>query len=189
MSRKPLQVRIGDVTKDNFNQLRKLNQVVFPVRYSESFYTNIQHPDVAPITKLAWHSDVVVGGICCRFEAAAPSPATAASAEATEEKNNKPAAASTASGSEKRIYIMTLGVLAPYRGRGIGSTLLRQIVEYAESHADVAEVFLHVQTCNEEALTFYKRHGFEIVSKIDNYYKKLDPPDCYVVSKKFVHVK
>ena len=33
-------------------QLRKLNQVVFPVSYSEQFYSNIQKPDVTAITKL-----------------------------------------------------------------------------------------------------------------------------------------
>ncbi len=33
-------------------QLRKLNQVVLPVSYSERFYTNIQKPEVTDITKL-----------------------------------------------------------------------------------------------------------------------------------------
>ena len=71
----------------------------------------------------------------------------------------------------------------------LGSKLLRQILEYAESHSDIADVYLHVQTSNTEALDFYKKQGFEIVGKIENYYKKIDPPDCYIVSKKFVHVK
>ena len=128
----------------------------------------------------AWHNDVVVGGICCRFEAVAA--VASASAEATEEKNNKvEALESTGSqAAQSRIYIMTLGVLAPYRTRGIGrdpanaqrrtidrkgapfwliarvsccsccvlcvgAKLLRQITEYAESHSDIADVFLHVR--------------------------------------------
>lgn len=70
----------------------------------------------------------------------------------------------------------------------LGSKLLRQILEYAESHSDIAEVYLHVQVSNTEALDFYSKQGFENVGKIENYYKKIDPPDCFVVSKKYVHV-
>lgn len=135
----------------------------------------------------AWHNDVVVGGICCRFESVKSSAGEGASAEVTEQRNSKQSDVQPA--EQKRIYIMTLGVLAPYRGRGIGSKLLRQIVEYAESHSDIADVYLHVQVNNQEALDFYKKQGFENVGKIENYYKKIDPPDCFIVSKKFIHVQ
>ena len=45
-----------------------------------------------------------------------------------------------------------------------------------------------VQINNTEALEFYKKQGFENVGQIDNYYKKIEPPHCFVLSKKFVHV-
>jgi ribosomal protein S18 acetylase RimI-like enzyme len=45
-----------------------------------------------------------------------------------------------------------------------------------------------VQVNNQEALDFYLKHGFENVGTIENYYKKIDPPDCFIVRKRFVHV-
>lgn len=45
---------------------------------------------------LAYHDDIVVGGVCCRVE--------------PREEGSK----------DQQIYIMTLGCLAPYRRRGLG---------------------------------------------------------------------
>jgi hypothetical protein len=46
-----------------------------------------------------------------------------------------------------------------------------------------AEVYLHVQTSNADALSFYrKKFGFETRGIIRNYYKRIEPPDCYVLA-------
>mmetsp|Transcript_26398 Transcript_26398/g.69346 ORF Transcript_26398/g.69346 Transcript_26398/m.69346 type:complete len:83 (+) Transcript_26398:338-586(+) len=79
---------------------------------------------------------------------------------------------------------MTLGVLAPYRSCGIGSSLLRQTLKEADEDENVDEVYLHVQTSNHDALEFYQRFGFEQKEKILNYYKRIDPPDCYVMARR-----
>jgi ribosomal protein S18 acetylase RimI-like enzyme len=38
---------------------------------------------------------------------------------------------------------------------------------------------------NETALEFYKKFGFEIVERKENYYKRIEPADAFVLSKKF----
>ena len=90
-----------------------------------------------PPPAYALPTDVLVGGIACRFE-------------------------KTGSGAV-RVYIMTLGVLAPYRGRGVGKRLLvRALSEAQKEAAGPDEVYLHVQTSNAEAIAFYKHFGFEV---------------------------
>ncbi len=43
----------------------------------------------------------------------------------------------------------------------------------------------HVQVNNEEAIQFYQKFGFEIVEKKENYYKRIEPADAYVLQKTF----
>jgi ribosomal protein S18 acetylase RimI-like enzyme len=101
-------------------------------------------------------------------------------------------------GSRTRLYIMTLGLLPAYRNRAVGSSLLQSVLDVlsvrscdgtpasrttSEVYASVEAVYLHVQTSNSDALSFYKKHGFEIKEEIKNYYKHTMPPDCFVLEK------
>ena len=88
---------------------------------------------------------------------------------------------------------MTLAVLAAYRSRGAGSKLVQSILEYYETHKNdpshemyhVNEITLHVQTSNQDAIKFYvDKFGFCQGELVQNYYRRIDPPDCYVLSKK-----
>lgn len=88
-------------------------------------------------------------------------------------------------GDGKKLYIMTLAVYAPYRGRGIGSQLLRSVLDHAEER-DVREITLHVHVSNQDAILFYtERFGFERGELLKNYYRRLNPPHCYLLSKHF----
>ncbi|KAK7839262.1 n-alpha-acetyltransferase 50 [Quercus suber] len=193
----------------NLMQLKKLNTALFPVRYNDKYYADALSS--ADFTKLgydasygsyyffinsstlinllvilkrhsfdfssAYYGDICVGSIACRLE-------------------KKEAGA-------VRVYIMTLGVLAPYRGLGIGehatylpfdellyrvclrsqsTRLLNHVLELC-SKQNISETYLHVQTNNEDAINFYKKFGFEITDTIKNYYTNITPPDCYVVTK------
>jgi len=62
--------------------------------------------------------------------------------------------------------------------------LVEKALEWAKAEK-VSEVYLHVQTNNDGAIKFYDKFGFTKGEKIENYYKKIDPPDCYILFKKF----
>ncbi len=47
--------------------------------------------------------------------------------------------------SKRRLYIMTLGCLAPYRRLGIGSRMVDHVMEIVEQDGNFDSVFLHVQ--------------------------------------------
>ncbi|CAG8542502.1 16825_t:CDS:2 [Acaulospora colombiana] len=73
----------------------------------------------------------------------------------------------------------------------LGTTLLSHILNNAAPGAPpvpkFTEIYLHVQTSNEEALAFYKKYDFQIVGTVEGYYKKITPPDAYVLSRKLVN--
>eukprot|EP00448_Togula_jolla_P039984 CAMPEP_0170619502 /NCGR_PEP_ID=MMETSP0224-20130122/27551_1 /TAXON_ID=285029 /ORGANISM="Togula jolla, Strain CCCM 725" /LENGTH=204 /DNA_ID=CAMNT_0010945597 /DNA_START=36 /DNA_END=650 /DNA_ORIENTATION=- len=157
--RKPLKADIGHVTEKNIGQLKKLNTATFPVVYKEQFYQDLLK--ALDYSRLGYYADILVSSICCRLE-------------------DRPAGG-------KALYIMTLSVLKPYQRRGMASQLVRWAIKRAEGKEgqadDVREMYLHVQTSNQSAIEFYRVFGFEITDEIKNYYKKIEPPDCYVLRK------
>jgi ribosomal protein S18 acetylase RimI-like enzyme len=172
---KELKIRFGDITKDNWQQLRKVNNAVFPVRYNDNFYKATYAPENKVLTKFAYENDVVVGAVSCRFEQ--PDPATIAHII-----NTNPTANTS---NYRRVYIMTLGVLSPYRLYGIGRKLVNFIIDYAQNPANhITDITLNVQISNSDAIKFYEKFGFENAAKLENYYKRIDPPHAYVLTKK-----
>ena len=63
-----------------------------------------------------------------------------------------------------------------------GTKLLNHVLDLSAKQ-NISEIYLHVQTNNEDAITFYKKFGFEVTETIHNYYVNITPPDCYVLSK------
>ena len=150
----------------------------------------------------AYYNDILIGAIACRLEAKGDGKA--------------------------KLYIMTLGVLAPYRDLGVGEShcwlgnysvtscwssilstsrekkwtnslfsfhwcyrkgtyLLEHSLRVVSEDPNIEEAYLHVQTNNEGAIRFYVKHGFTIKEMIPNYYKRIEPPDCYILHKTLIH--
>lgn len=43
------------------------------------------------------------------------------------------------------------------------------------------------QTSNDEAVSFYQKLGFEVRETVKGYYKRLDPPDAYLIARPITH--
>jgi hypothetical protein len=63
------------------------------------------------------------------------------------------------------------------------SKLLKTALDVVAGDKDCIEVYLNVQTSNEDARTFYHSHGFTQTDMIPNYYKRIEPPDSFVFKK------
>jgi len=177
--KKTLKVRFANITKDNLGQFRRLNLSIFPVRYPDKFYRDILKGDCDnELVRLAYHSDMLVGAVAGRLED------SAGNVLQPDTKKGKPAK-NTDPGNPKRLYIMTLGVLQPYRGMGVASQLLQHLVHYVKSCTAVNAIYLHVQLGNQVALDFYSSFQFKVVDTLKGYYKRIEPADCYIVERKF----
>ena len=212
-------VEFGTITQDNVEQLRKVNQACFPVSYQDKYYKDVVaqaqgssgNGDCghSSLSKLAYVGGFVVGAVSSRIEDI--SVDTEVDVDTTEDDNDnnnndnnndkkqKQQKQNTKTNKigQQRIYIMTLGVFAAYRGRGIGTQLIQSIINYADecnnkvdnndndnddhnSVKKIVEIALHVHIDNKDAITFYTtKFGFVIDEKVvENYYNKrqVNPP-------------
>lgn len=62
-----------------------------------------------------------------------------------------------------RYRISNIGVFDPaHRQRGIGTALMNVMLQEAKA-SGARMVVLETQTCNETAIAFYRKHGFEVI--------------------------
>jgi len=174
--------------------------VSFPVTYNEGFYQDVVKRKNEHLNKFAYYNGFVVGAVCTRIEAVKEGADKFAPYN-TENESPEPKTVPVDDPNTKhRVYIMTLAVLAAYRGRGIGTQLIQSVLDYCDrvnqgkepddnKQKDVPkridEIALHVQISNEDAIRFYtSKFGFERGEMVENYYRRIDPPHCYILSKK-----
>ena len=161
---KTLNIDFGPITLDNVEQLRKVNMACFPISYNDTFYKDVVVRKNEGLNKFAYWNGFVVGAVCARREPIAD--------------------------GRDRLYLMTLAVLAAYRGRQVGTKLIQSVLDYYQEMKDdelstVDEIALHVQISNDDAIKFYTaRFGFFKGEMVENYYRRIDPPHCYLLYKK-----
>ncbi|KAM0722693.1 hypothetical protein Q7P37_002134 [Cladosporium fusiforme] len=171
----PPNVELRGPTKEDIPAFKKLNSLLLPIPYPESFYKEIlADPVDHSITLMAlWHdspADIgkargrLVGAIRCRLFAKPPGNS-----------------ASRARKEGPMLYLSTLVLLSPYRGHGIAAHMLDSLIRTAVDDYEITSVGAHVWTANEEGLEWYQKRGFREVNRETGYYRRLNPTDAVVM--------
>jgi len=79
-------------------------------------------------------------------------------------------------------HLVSIAVLEPYRGRGIGKALLRRTIDVMDKVYGVEAIYLEVRVSNLRAIGLYEKFGFKRVKTIKSYYR--DGEDAYVMVKR-----
>ncbi|KAJ3118466.1 N-alpha-acetyltransferase 50 [Nowakowskiella sp. JEL0407] len=159
-----LALELHSITQYNLDKFKALNLLLFPIQYSETFYRDVLNTHSEDLSCLVYHNHQYIGAISCRKEVL------------DTKSTNKP----------HRVYIMTLGVLEPFRNFGLGSKMLEFIIKNVQRDPLVDYIGLHVQITNYDAIHFYQKNGFTVVEKVQDYYahtKDVDPPDAYLLKR------
>jgi ribosomal protein S18 acetylase RimI-like enzyme len=172
---------IERVTKNNVEQVKTINSVVLPLSYSASSQIYNHMVDVG-LSFLARHKSKPVGALGCRIEKIKSRetstdvvvPKLSAHVDLNDGKEHL------------RVNILTLAVLAPYRGQGVGKMLMKRLFHdlselmKQEDSIQIDQIYLHVQTVNQEAIRFYEYFGFVKQEMIKEFYKRIEHRDCYL---------
>jgi N-alpha-acetyltransferase 50 len=175
----PQQATISPVLEQHIQPLRRINSLLLPIHYPDSFYHKILSPD-APISfsrTILWTSTSpaetkVVGGIICRLDPALSPLSTPQNPIYIEGSHD--------------IYIQSLALLSPYRSKGLAAEVLQEIIEAAvgQNEVRVASLYAHVWTENEDALKWYTARGFKKEEPIlHGYYRRLKPDTAWILRR------
>jgi [ribosomal protein S18]-alanine N-acetyltransferase len=82
---------------------------------------------------------------------------------------------------ERHAHVITIDILPEHRRAGLGS-LLMAAAEKQMRAAKVRDVALEVAVDNHAAITFYKRHGYDVLKTIPRYYN--NEIDALLMGKK-----
>ena len=174
----PPQAKISPVAPDHIQPLRRINSLLLPVNYPDSFYHQILDPSAASLSRVVLWEDPqsketkVVGGLVCRLD---PSLTSGSDSQAPQ----------IIDGSYD-VYLQSLVLLSPYREKGLAAAALNSVIEAATQldGMKIRGLYAHVWTENTEALEWYSARGFQKdEALISGYYKRLRPDSAWILRR------
>lgn len=164
----PPQASISKIHEHHVQPLRRINSLLLPINYPDSFYHKIIDPNNSPNFSrvILWQDEAphslakVVGGVVCRIDQNADSQTSS-------------------------LYIQSLSLLSPYRGFGLANAALADIIHSVVSSSPapnpITSLYAHVWTENEEALAWYTARGFiREEPLVQGYYRRLNPGNAWI---------
>jgi len=131
-------IHFRDVEERDIPGLMELQRGLFPVQYTESFYTKLFTPGYYCIVGVAPDGEIV-----------AVASARVVDFQSAQELQ-----------SVREAYIMTLGVKESYRRKKLGSKVMELIFRLLRASTHCEYAGLHVKTLNTAAVKYYERLGF-----------------------------
>lgn len=150
-----------EIRPDDFDTIKRLHEELFPVKYSDSFYTDacnkiINNNPLYTCLAIDRVTEAIIGfllGQCVHVDVC-------------EDKG----IISSKSSTNEVLYILTLGTVAKYRRIGLASKLIAQARMYCSQSQSCGAIYLHVIYYNITAIKFYERNSFEYYSTLENFY-------------------
>lgn len=143
------------------NDLRSvvhINMVCLPENYTDFFFIDL-HQRFPETFIVAEENGEVVGYIMCRMELGLSNFGF--------------------KGLVKKGHIVSVAVLPQYRRKGIGEALVTKAIEGMRLY-HAKQCFLEVRVTNTQAISLYKKLGFQVTRTIHGYYA--DGEDAYLMS-------
>lgn len=143
------------------NDLRSvvhINMVCLPENYTDFFFIDL-HQRFPETFIVAEENGEVVGYIMCRMELGLSNFGF--------------------KGLVKKGHIVSVAVLPQYRRKGIGEALVNKAIEGMRLY-NAKQCFLEVRVTNTQAISLYKKLGFQVTRTIHGYYA--DGEDAYLMS-------
>ncbi|TAQ85549.1 hypothetical protein B7494_g6126 [Chlorociboria aeruginascens] len=166
----PERASISTIQEIHVQPIRRINSLLLPVNYPDSFYHQILDPNpLATFSRVILWSDPepkVIGAIVCRLDL---TPDTATTPPTFD------------------IYIQSLALLSPYRSKGLAASLLTTIISSAASQSNITidSIYAHVWTENTEALKWYLARGFKREEPlVQGYYRRLKPDTAWIFRRR-----
>lgn len=144
--------------------LKEIHKALFPIRYESEFFLNVVNGRgivswaAVDTSRPDGHGDDPIGFVTARVVVA------------TESEMEDMLGYDMLKTDRTLVYILTLGVIKPYRNLGIASRLVWEVIEYASSIPSCRAVYLHVISYNQSAILFYKKNSFQCLRKLQNFY-------------------
>ncbi|KAK9826081.1 hypothetical protein WJX81_000287 [Elliptochloris bilobata] len=161
-----LQIIFRPLCPSDYTELRTAHERLFPIDYEDAFYWSAVRGDGvqsdAAIHRQENGEEELAGFITVRIVALRGCDTQDRALLGLE---------SHLLDSQRVAYILTLGVLEPFRRAGVAGALLAHTVAACAGATPACRaVFLHVATYNTAACAFYRRRGFQEVARLPAFY-------------------
>ncbi|RWR81034.1 GNAT domain-containing protein [Cinnamomum micranthum f. kanehirae] len=143
--------------------LKQIHADLFPIRYESEFFLNV----VSGNGIVSWaavdssrpdgENDELIGFVTTRIVVA-------------KDSEIQDMLGYDLRSDQTLVYILTLGVIEPYRNLGIATSLIQEVIKYASGLDTCRAVYLHVIAYNEPAILFYKKMSFRCLRRLQDFY-------------------